>query len=282
MKFNIQTAAALAFTAALSGCVTMEQKPVAFDDGHSLAYNIARAGGLETGIKDATAPKNSNTGMPESSMYNTASAAVAYANPTTGLSNAQGLGLNLIASAIAPNSHGARSSIVAWMPASQAASAEEAQSKMIDIVSQSLNESLNKQNLKFSKTRKSEKGTSFFIEDSKLNCESIDQGSAKACVIYLNIFKPIKISTPEFVKNGDKESWAFTSSHGFYYNAMKMEISRTSSINTLDVVQDTSVTLPNWVYIYSSPNDTYIDRSKKKNSMYPMILSKGNAYYFVK
>lgn len=57
MKFNIQTAAALAFTAALSGCVTMEQKPAAFDDGHSLAYNIARAGGLETGIKDASAPR---------------------------------------------------------------------------------------------------------------------------------------------------------------------------------------------------------------------------------
>jgi hypothetical protein len=91
MKLNIQTAAALAFTAALSGCVTMEKKPAAFDDGHSLAYNIARAGGLETGIKDASAPRIPIPGC-ESSMFNTASAAVAYANPTAGLSNAQGLG----------------------------------------------------------------------------------------------------------------------------------------------------------------------------------------------
>jgi hypothetical protein len=109
-------------------------------------------------------------------MFNTASAAVAYANPTAGLSNAQGLGLNLIASAIAPNSHGARSGIVAWMPASQAASAEEAQSKMIDIVSQSLNESLNKQNLKFSKTRKAKKG----LRSSLKTATSIANPSTKA------------------------------------------------------------------------------------------------------
>jgi hypothetical protein len=64
MKLNIQTAAALAFTAALSGCVTMEKKPAAFDDGHSLAYNIARAGGLETGIKDASAPRIPIPGCP--------------------------------------------------------------------------------------------------------------------------------------------------------------------------------------------------------------------------
>lgn len=282
MKLNIQAASIFVLATALSGCVTMEQKAASFDDSHSQAFNIARAGGLVTGISDKEIPKDANTGAAESGIYNTASAAIAYANPTIGLSSAQSLSVSLLEIAIAPDSHGARSSVVAWMPISQAASAEAAQSKLIDILSKSISESLSKQELKFSKTRKKAEGTSFFIEDQSVKCQSIDKGSAKACAIHLNVYKPSKVKTPEFINNGESESWAFTSSHGFFYNAMKMDVSKMSSINTLEIIKTSSSSLPEWVYIYSSPKDTYIDSSKNQNNKYPMILSKGKELYFVK
>lgn len=58
MKKALITTVALA-VAALSGCAsTSSYEPTAYKTNHSRAYNIAEAGGLVTGIQDASVPRD--------------------------------------------------------------------------------------------------------------------------------------------------------------------------------------------------------------------------------
>ncbi len=58
MKHASITTVALV-VAALSGCAsTSSYEPAAYKTNHSRAYNIAEAGGLVTGIQDASVPRD--------------------------------------------------------------------------------------------------------------------------------------------------------------------------------------------------------------------------------
>ncbi|MDW9425393.1 hypothetical protein GCT62_12205, partial [Yersinia enterocolitica] len=58
MKKALITTVALA-VAALSGCAsTSSYEPTAYKTNHSRAYNITEAGGLVTGIQDASVPRD--------------------------------------------------------------------------------------------------------------------------------------------------------------------------------------------------------------------------------
>jgi hypothetical protein len=118
--------------AALSGCAsTSSYEPAAYKTNHSRAYNIAEAGGLVTGIQDASVPRDKLERLTDTKTFGAAYVLSGYMSPQIGMTDWQGGLVNLANWAIGPKQHGARNSLIAWMPAKEAASPADAQGKLL-------------------------------------------------------------------------------------------------------------------------------------------------------
>lgn len=82
MKKALITTVALA-VAALSGCVSTSSnyEPSYYKANHSRAYNIAEAGGLVTGIQDASVPRDKLERMTDTKMFGAAYVLSGYTSP---------------------------------------------------------------------------------------------------------------------------------------------------------------------------------------------------------
>ena len=142
MKHASITTVALV-VAALSGCAsTSSYEPAAYKTNHSRAYNIAEAGGLVTGIQDASVPRDKLERLTDTKTFGAAYVLSGYMSPQVGMTDWQGGLVNLANWAIGPKQHGARNSLIAWMPAKEAASPADAQGKLLSHVKVSIESAL--------------------------------------------------------------------------------------------------------------------------------------------
>lgn len=240
MKKTLITTVALA-VATLSGCASTSSnyEPSAYKTNHSRAYNIAEAGGLITGI---------------------------YMSPQLGMTDWQGGLVNLANWAIGPKQHGARNSLVAWMPANEADSPASAQAKFLSHVKVSIESALTDLGANFTLLYDKDGRLTYQFYKNEWGCPTWVNGQSKVadmCSVKVKIVEPRIGAAPDFVSGVQGTAYAFTSGHA-PQQAIYAAISKQ---------------LPAWAYLYLAPKSVELDNGEKV--AFPYLLDQGKAELFV-
>lgn len=265
----------------VTGCA-VTPSVVEYNPKKSRALNIAEAGGIYKGVKDAEIPKDTTGALTDSAIYNSMYAGMGFINPGPGLSKLQGLGQGILAAMFEPDSPGARNSFMAWMPAEQAATPAEAQAKMLELFFSATKSVLDEHKIKYN---------FYYGRDSNIKIVDmrhlasfvIDKDSCGEtgpnCSISMNAYEPIKNLTPAFVsKNGGSPSFGFNANGGHKYNGIQINTPKKFPISQVDFYKQISQRMPDWFFIYLSPEKTFDKEGKKIK--FPILLEKGEPNLF--
>lgn len=280
MKKLLSIATLLA-TSSLFGCASTSTTPTAYMENHSEAYNIAHAGGLITDIQDTKVPADKLGSITES-MLKVGFVGAGYVNPQLGMTNWQTAGIHLLGEMLEPDSHGARNSLMAWMPLSEASSTEDAQNQLLSHVKVSIAAAMD------------EVGASYetiFDKDGKLviqfiknewNCPEYVSGKTKLddlCRVRAHVFEPRQAAAPAFIAGAQEQRYIFSSGHGRKYQRLNLLVSDDSNVPEDEVYATISKHLPSWTYLYLAPGNVSMDDDQVID--FPYILNNGEAKVFV-
>lgn len=273
--------AALATLSALvAGCAVTPSGPLQFNPKKSRALNIAEAGGIYKGVKDAHLPKDTTGALTDSVIYNSMYAGMGFINPGPGLSNLQGFGLGILAGLFEPDSPGARNSFMAWMPTNMAITPEDAREKIQANFFDATKSVLDSYGIKYTfyygrninvRISNIDHVASFILDKS--SCSNNDN----YCKITMNAYIPVKTIAPAFVSGN--ESYFFSAAEDWKYNNIQIEIPKDFHISQIEIHKKISEQMPTWFYTYLSPNKTF-DKDGQKLK-FPILLEKGEPNLFV-
>jgi len=280
MKAVFITTVALA-VAALAGCVR-DYTPPSYKNSHSRAYNIASAGGLHSGIRDVTAPREVQRKLSNSLAVGAADTYSGYNYPNFSLTLWNGGLVDLATWAVDPKTHGARRSLIAWMPAQEAASVEEAQAKFLSHVKVSAETALSSLGADPELLYDEDGLLIYHFSKSDWNCPAWVKGQTKwddICRLSINILEPRHGTAPEFISGAQGSVYAFTSGHVAYYNYVEIENGTTSHFPQQAIYAALSERLPAWTYLYLAPRTVTVENGEKIG--FPYLLEKGKPEFFV-
>lgn len=282
MKKALITTVALA-VAALSGCAsTSSYKPPAYKTNHSRAYNIAEAGGLVTGIQDAYVPRDKLERLTDTKTFGAAYALSGYISPRFGMTALQGGLVNLVNWAIGPKQHGARNSLIAWMPANEADSLESAQAKFLSHVKFSIESALTNLGANFTLLYDKDGRLIYHFYKNKWGCPTWVNGQSKVsdmCSVDVKIVKPSIGEAPDFVSGVQGTAYAFTSGHATEYNFVNISNGKASHAPQQAIYAAISKQLPAWAYLYLAPRSVKLENGNQV--AFPYLLGQGKAELFV-
>ncbi|MBJ7556980.1 hypothetical protein [Marinomonas spartinae] len=269
--------------AALSGCAsTSSYEPTAYKTNHSRAYNIAEAGGLVTGIQDASVPRDKLERITDTKTFGAAYVLSGYISPQLGMTDWQGGLVNLANWAIGPKQHGARNSLIAWMPANEAVSPADAQGKLLSHVKVSIESALTDLGADFTLLYDQDGELTYQFYKSEWDCPTWVDGKSKfrdMCVIDVKIVEPRAGTAPDFVSGAQGAAYAFTSGHESQYNYVKVSNGAASHAPQQAIYADISKQLPAWAYIYLAPKTVKLENGDKV--AFPYLLEQGKPELFV-
>lgn len=263
----------------VTGCAT---GPRPYDESQSKAFNIARAGGLVTGIQDVEVDEEAYAALTERSTYQMADAVATGLNPGMGLSSMQGVGLSLLQSAVAPKSQGARHSMIAWMPIEKAGSEREAQRLMVDTMESSWEEVFSDMDLEYERLNKGDDWVGFIFYSDQWGCgEWVTDVSTldDVCTLRVNLRRPHRSFAESYINGVDGESYFFDSSHGFKYNKVTIRAPSARGLPEDVLFASLSRHLPKWTYLYI-PADHVQTEAGETNPL-PYFLEGGKPLYFI-
>lgn len=281
MKRTLMTMLAL-YVAALCGCTSTHYEPPTYDSKHSRAYNIAEAGGLVTGIQDATVPRDKLERLTDTKTFGTAYALSGYISPQFGMTSWQGGLLNLANWAIGPKLHGARSSLIAWMPVNEAVSPTEAQAKMLSHVKVAIESALSGLDADFSLVYEKNGSVVYHFYKNEWACPTWvnDQSDIDdMCSIEVKMIEPLTGTAPGFISGVKGSVYAFTSGHETQYNKIVVTDGVASHTPQKTIYTALSKQLPDGVYLYLAPKTVKLQNGDKV--AFPYLLEKGHPEFFV-
>lgn len=277
---KIPLLATLLVASSLFGCASTGTAPV-YMENHSEAYNIAHAGGLVTDIQDTKVPAD-KVGSITESMLKVGFVGAGYVNPQLGMTNWQTAGVNLLDEMLRPDSHGARNSLMAWMPLSEAGSTEDAQARLLSHVKVSIAAAMDEVGASYETIF--DKGGKLVIQfiKSEWNCPAYVSGETELddlCRVRAQIFEPRKAVSPGFIAGTQEQRYIFSSGHGRKYQTLNLLISDDSTVPEDEVYATISKHLPEWTYLYLASGKVSMDDGETIN--FPYILNNGEAKVFV-
>ncbi|WP_431623116.1 hypothetical protein [Enterobacter cloacae] len=282
MKKALITTVALA-VAALSGCAsTSSYEPTAYKTNHSRAYNIAEAGGLVTSIQDASVPRDKLERLTDTKTFGAAYVLSGYMSPQLGMTDWQGGLVNLANWAIGPKQHGARNSLIAWMPANEAVSPADAQAKFLSHVKVSIESALTDLGANFTLLYDKDGRLTYQFYKNEWGCPTWVNGQSKVadmCSVKVKIVEPRLGSAPNFVSGVQGTAYAFTSGHETAYNFVNVGNGAASHAPQQAIYAAISKQLPAWAYLYLAPKSVELDNGEKV--AFPYLLDQGKAELFV-
>ncbi|EMW6613271.1 hypothetical protein AAFF31_001390 [Escherichia coli] len=282
MKKALITTVALA-VATLSGCAsTSSYEPTAYKTNHSRAYNIAEAGGLVTGIQDASVPRDKLERLTDTKTFGAAYVLSGYMSPQLGMTDLQGGLVNLANWAIGPKQHGARNSLIAWMPANEAVSPADAQGKFLSHVKVSIEAALTSLGADFKLLYDKEGDLNYHFYKKDWGCPVWVDGKSKyrdMCVIDVRVVEPIAGTAPDFISGVQGAAYAFTSGHETQYNYVNVGNGAASHAPQQAIYAAISKKLPAWAYLYLAPKSVKLENGDKV--AFPFLLEQGKPELFV-
>ncbi len=282
---SLGTGIALAASIILSGCGAMEYKPLEYNESHSRAYNIARAGGLVTGISDATARRDKTGNLTSNAAFGSAYTAAGFGAGVTGINGLAGGAINFLNWVSTPDSEGERNSIIAWMPADQAATPDEAKAKMVSSVTGAIEQGLGALGAKSEFILREDDWLIFNVLNDEWGCNAVwvngRSKSADRCLIAFRIRSPWDSGTaPSFIYGASGSVYAFTSGGSSGYSTIR--ISREGENRQMPqdrIYTEISKSLPSWAYIYLAPKK--VELASGENVPYLVLLENGHPEFFV-
>ncbi|CAM3331194.1 hypothetical protein HZS38_04970 [Xenorhabdus nematophila] len=283
MNKTLITTVALA-VATLSGCASTSSnyEPSAYKANQSRAYNIAEAGGLVTGIKDAPVPRDKLERLTDTKTFGAAYVLSGYTSPQLGMTNWQGGLVNFANWAIVPKQHGARNSLVAWMPAHEADSPAKAQAKFLSHVKVSIESALTDLGADFTLLYDKDGRLTYQFYKNEWGCPTWVNGQSKAadmCSVKVKLVEPRIGVAPDFVSSVQGAAYAFTSGHETAYNFVNVGNGTTSHAPQQAIYAAISKQLPAWTYLYLAPKSVELENGEKV--AFPYLLEQGKAELFV-
>lgn len=270
--------------AGVSGCASTSTsyEPTTLKANHSRAYNIAEAGGLVTGIQDATLPRDKLERLTDTKTFGAAYVLSGYTSPQIGMTNWQGGLINLANWAIGPKQHGARNSLIAWMPSTEATSPAAAQAKMLSHVKVSVESALSGLGADFTLVYDKDGNLTYQFYNENWGCPKWVNGKstvANMCSIKARIVEPLSGNAPSFISSAESSVFAFTSGHETQYNKLVITNGSESKVPQQAVYAAVSKQLPGWAYIYLAPKSVELENGESVD--FPYILEKGQPNLFV-
>lgn len=262
----------------LTGCAT--QKGFTYNQGASLAMNVANASGMGQGLKDAELPKDSLQDQSTKQVaMGVAAGAAGLSSPVGGLTNAQAGALNLASWLISPGIPATKHAVVAWMP-NTGQTAEEAQKKLGELLAgsaQNVYKQLNTEaKISWATYSAKLKGVSVSAKGENV-CKEVNKKST--CSIAFITTIPVKDkSTLPFQKSG--ESYLFRNEIGNNTSIVLPE-KQNDGLTEIEFMKKLSTGLPEWVFLYYPPNTLKMDTSGRKVA-YPLFLNQGKEILFLK
>lgn len=282
MKKALITTVALA-VAALSGCAsTSSYEPTAYKTNHSRAYNIAEAGGLVTGIQDASVPRDKLERLTDTKTFGAAYVLSGYMSPQLGMTDWQGGVVNLVNWVSGPKQHGARNSLIAWMPANEAVSPADAQGKLLSHVKVSIESALTDLGADFTLLYDQDGELTYQFYKSEWDCPTWVNGKSKVsdmCSVKVKITEPRTGTAPSFVSGAQGAAYAFTSGHETQYNYVNVGNGAASHAPQQAIYAAISKQLPAWAYLYLAPKAVKLENGDKV--AFPYLLEQGKPELFV-
>lgn len=282
------TTAALGLLVGLSGCATTP-KPVAYQEKHSRAYNIAQAGGLSE-VKDQVVPRADFEALQTAGNV-TADTLALTSSAGLGLGFGPGFALALVNSAIAPKGTAERSSLVAWLPASAALNTRAALDAMFSHVKESAETTLAEMGAEFLLTSEQEVKRSgktvlvavYGVMHDDWGCPK-ESPRAKArrddfCFLTARVVEPDLAPAPTFFPELGDPAFRFSSSHKAWYNTLEFRRSKTSTAPEDALYSNLSKNLPAWSFLYLAPKAVTLSTGEQIG--FPYLLEQGRVELFV-
>lgn len=267
----------------MAGCAS---SPEQFNPDKSEAYNIAHAGGLHQDIKDTEIPASQFNRLSEA-MLDVGDATAGFLNPVLGMSNWQSLGLQVLGLSFKADTHGSRSSLLAWMPESEAGSKSAAEVAMVSYISNAIvnaTESMGGVAVEGKRTSKHVRNGVyvFNIVNPKWNCDLISNTvPSETCAIAFRVVPPKQGLAPTFV-GGDgkgKSSYFFSGNSNYSFSRVAIGQGDDASMPEDELMAGISANLPSWAYLYNAPKT--LQTKDGESVPYPYILSEGQTKLFV-
>jgi hypothetical protein len=277
---KLKNLSALFAMSALAGCATTTE-PMVYMDNHSEAYNIAHAGGLVTDINDTYVPSDSVGSITES-MLDLGFIASGYGSPQLGMTSWQTAGVHILGNLLEPDSHGARNSLIAWMPATEATSTEDAQNKLLSHVKVSIENVMNDINVKYENIYEQNGKLSIYFIKDEWNCPEYSHGKTELsdlCEISVETYEPYLGVSPSFISGVEAKSYIFSPSDGRDFHNLNLIINKKSNVPEDEIYTKISKELASWAYMYIAPSKVKMKNGDMIN--YPFILNEGQKKLFV-
>lgn len=265
----------------LAGCAA---GPMKYNESHSEAYNIAQAGGLTQGIRDRTVPADQMSSLSDLALDG-GWVASGFFNPQLGMSSWQTLGLHALGVAVEPEKQGARNSMIAWMPKSMAATPYEARDVLREQVKETVAKTMEElgatSRVVIDRIDSHDQGTIVIAyEKPEWNCTGETQ--EQVCMVRAVVYPPREGNAPDFISDKESSAYRFTANHAYKYNRFELHTVKNSVTEApeAEIITALSKNLPEWVYLYTAPNQVSIKGGGEKIA-FPFILNQGAMKLFV-
>ncbi|CDG20428.1 Putative lipoprotein [Xenorhabdus poinarii G6] len=205
-----------------------------------------------------------------------------YTSPQLGMTNWQGGLVNLANWVIGHKKHGARNSLIAWMPAKEAVSPTDAQAKLLSHVKVSVESALSGLGADFTLLYDKDGELTYQFYKSDWGCPMWVNGQSKLsdmCSVEVKIIKPRSGTAPEFLSEAQGAVYAFTSGHETQYNFVNVSNGKASRAPQQAIYAALSKHLPDWAYLYLSPKSVELENGDKV--AFPYLLEQDKAELFV-
>lgn len=272
---------ALLVAATLTGCAAGPKK---YNEAHSEAYNIAQAGGLIQGIRDTPVPADQLNSLSDLALDG-GWIASGFFNPNLGMSGLQGLGLHALSVAFEPEKQGARNSLIAWMPKSMAATPYEARDVLREQVKKTVAKTMEElgatSRVAIDRIDSHNQGTIVIVfEKPEWNCT--DETEKHVCMVRAVIYPPREGNAPDFIADKESSAYRFTANHAYKYNRFELHTVKNSVTEApeAEIITALSKNLPEWVYLYTAPNQVAFKGGGEKIA-FPFMLNQGAMKLFV-
>lgn len=286
----------------IPGCASSPKAPFPEAPKQSKAWNLAWPAGIK--IRDQKVPKNVTKGSERGLVGGAAAGGLGYIKPPPGFSPGFGGALSALSWMTNNETMSERSRLIAWIPTSEAETAEEA-AEMIRVMvegalTQAAQEGSYRSSYKYSDT------SSNITRDFTLVSAIYSGGDCTPGVLYTpevgevycgilvelpsrevstRYYKLIKTKDPNIF--GGKDAWFVMGTLHRSIDDKEGDWSRSyrAGIPEVEVLMEASRRLPEWAYVYISSNySSHYNEEEERFTylMYPLVLHQGEPLYFIR
>lgn len=275
-------------TGLASGCATTTNS-YQYNEEHSRAYNLAKAGGLYD-ARDYDIPKDQRSSVISKGQNVTSDTLLFNSGRGLGLDWGKSLGLGLLTSAFAPKGVMERDSVFGWVPDTLASDAGEAWELMSNTLLDGIQKSLQQANVEFTVDNRNVHQKLPLVSEYILSSlriiapehgcpdwQEAGQSYDKSCSISTIVYAPTKAPRPipAFITPG-QAGYGFYADHKAEYSRIKVNTPKASNLDKNQLLAGISRELPSWAFIF-------VASQKLDTGSYtaPVLLTAGKAELFI-